>query len=129
MEASPAPEVIDAHPLLNLKSVAIAPPNSDEAIMQGVELRVAYGERVALVGPSGTGKTTLLRTINGQIRAQSGQVVFDGSDIASLRGTPLRNTRRRIGFVAQKHDLVEPLRVHQNVMAGALGRWSNQRAL
>lgn len=116
-------------PLLNLESVSIAPPNADAAIMTRVDLKVACGERVALVGPSGTGKTTLLRTINGQIQAHAGQVVFGGTDLAALKGPALRHMRSQIGFVAQKHDLVEPLRVHQNVMAGALGRWSNRRAL
>jgi phosphonate transport system ATP-binding protein len=116
-------------PLLSLKSVAIAPPGVDAAIMTQIDLQVARGERVALVGPSGTGKTTLLRTVNGQIRAHTGQIVFDGVSMASLSATALRQLRSKIGFVAQKHDLVEPLRVHQNVMAGALGRWSNRRAL
>lgn len=116
-------------PLLSLKAVAIAPPDADVAIMTRIDLQVARGERMALVGPSGTGKTTLLRTINGQIRALAGRVNFGGVDMASLAGTELRQLRRHIGFVAQKHDLVEPLRVHQNVMAGALGRWSNRRAL
>lgn len=116
-------------PFLSLKSVAIAPPGVDAAIMTQIDLQVARGERVALVGSSGTGKTTLLRTINGQIRAHTGQIVFDGVSMASLSATALRQLRSKIGFVAQKHDLVEPLRVHQNVMAGALGRWSNRRAL
>ena len=115
--------------LLRLKAVAIAPPDVDMAVMADIDLRVASGERVALVGPSGTGKTTLLRTINGQIAVRAGCIVFDGADLAGLTGTALRRVRRQIGFVAQKHDLVEPLRVHQNVMAGALGRWSDRRAL
>jgi phosphonate transport system ATP-binding protein len=117
------------YPLLILKALAIAPPDANAAILTNINLQVNCGERVALVGPSGSGKTTLLRSLNGHIKARAGQIVFDGVDITSLTGTALRQVRRQIGFVAQKHDLVEPLRVHQNVMAGALGRWSNRRAL
>jgi phosphonate transport system ATP-binding protein len=115
--------------LLNLQAVAIAPPEAEAAIITRVDLQVSCGERVALVGPSGAGKTTLLRTISGQIRARAGHIIFDGTNLAALTGSSLRQVRRHIGFVAQKHDLVEPLQVHQNVMAGALGRWSNRRAL
>lgn len=97
--------------------------------MSDVDMEVDCGERIALVGPSGTGKTTLLRTMGGQIRPRAGCILFEESDLNLLHGEALRRVRSQIGFIAQKHDLVEPLRVHQNVMAGALGRWSNGRAL
>jgi phosphonate transport system ATP-binding protein len=67
--------------------------------------------------------------LSGHLPAREGQIVINGSDLAGLSGKPRRMVRRQIGYVAQKHDLVEPLRVHQNVMAGALGRWSTARAL
>ena len=80
---------------------------------------------LALVGPSGAGKTTLLRTIAGELPPRGGRVLLDGCAPAALG----RSARSRIGMVSQSHDLVEALRADRNVMAGALGRWSNWRAL
>ena len=98
-------------------------------ILRGVNLSVSPGERVAILGRSGAGKTTILRAIVGLIPVATGRVLFAGTDIARLSGKTLRAHRCQIGYIAQKHDLVEPLRVHQNVMAGELGRWSAARAL
>jgi phosphonate transport system ATP-binding protein len=123
------PDEHRAPSLLRLDGLGVAPAPGLKAILRGVDLTVAAGERIALLGPSGTGKTTLLRTINGLVRPASGRVLFEGEDVAALHGASLRGLRRRIALVAQKHDLVEALSVHQNVMAGALGRWSNARAL
>ena len=116
-------------PLLKLAGLAIAAADGQAPVISGVELEVAAGERVALVGPSGAGKTTLLRTLNGQLRPRAGAVVFEGQDLSALRGAALRRLRAHIGFITQKHDLVDALRVDKNVMAGALGRWSTARAL
>jgi phosphonate transport system ATP-binding protein len=118
-----------SEPLLRLTGLSVAPAAATGPILRGVELAIEAGECVALVGPSGTGKTTLLRTISRQLDARAGTIVLDGRDITALRGRSLRAMRHQIGYVAQKHDLVEPLRVDQNVMAGALGRWSTARAL
>jgi DNA-binding transcriptional LysR family regulator len=84
------------------------------ACPRGRRRETGFGRRL---GPSGSGKTSLLRTLNGFLQPHSGQMRFDGADIGRLRGSDLRALLRQIGFVAQKHDLVEPLRVHQNVMA------------
>jgi phosphonate transport system ATP-binding protein len=54
---------------------------------------------------------------------------FLGEDIGRSHGPALRRLRRQIAVIAQKHDLVDALRVHQNVMAGALGRWTGPHAL
>ena len=55
--------------------------------------------------------------------------MVDGVDVARLRGAALREMRSRIAVISQRHDLVDNLSVHQNVMAGALGRWSSWHAL
>jgi phosphonate transport system ATP-binding protein len=114
--------------VLTLAGVAVAPPGG-RVLLREVELCVAAGERVALVGPSGAGKTTLLRTLNGQIPPAAGEVRLGGQAFSTLAGGALRRARREVALVAQKHDLVDVLPVHANVMAGALGRWSDLRAL
>ncbi len=115
--------------LLQLQGVAAAPPDAPAPVISNIDLEVGAGERIALIGPSGAGKTTLLRTLNGQIPVRAGQLLFEGQNLETLKGAALRRARAHIGLVTQKHDLVEPLRVDKNVMAGALGRWSTWRAL
>jgi phosphonate transport system ATP-binding protein len=114
--------------VLSLAGVAVAPPGG-RVLLSGIDLALAPGERIALVGPSGAGKTTLLRTLNGQLPPAAGEVRLGGQAFAALSGERLRAARRQVALVAQKHDLVDVLPVHANVMAGALGRWSNLRAL
>ena len=98
-------------------------------VLNGVSCSVRRGERVAVLGASGAGKTTLFRAINGFAPASEGSIVVDGVDVTKLRATALREMRSRIAVISQRHDLVDNLSVHQNVMAGALGRWSSWHAL
>jgi phosphonate transport system ATP-binding protein len=97
--------------------------------VDGVNLTMQAGERVAVIGPSGAGKTTLFRLLNATLRPTSGHLWFDEVDLERLSGRRLRHLRRRIGTVYQQHNLVPQLRVIHNVLAGRLGRWSLPRAL
>jgi phosphonate transport system ATP-binding protein len=65
-----------------------------------------------------------MRAINGFTPVASGSVRVNGTEVTTARGRALRRLRRQIGFVSQRHDLIDGLSVHQNVMAGALGRWT-----
>lgn len=98
-------------------------------ILNRVSVRATRSERIAILGPSGSGKTSLLRAINGFTPVTSGALLVNGVDVAKTRGAALRRLRSHIGFVSQRHDLIDALSVHQNVMAGALGRWSALHAL
>jgi phosphonate transport system ATP-binding protein len=116
-------------PLLEIKNLEVRAAGTGQPILRGANLTLGHGERVAVVGPSGAGKTTLFRAINGTMPASAGMLRFAGEDVTRCAGNALRRLRRRIAVIAQKHDLVEALRVHQNVTAGALGRWSASRAM
>lgn len=91
--------------------------------LSGVGLRVEEGERVALAGPSGAGKTTLIRVLGGSLLPDGGSARAFGRDLASLRRGELRDLQRRIGTVHQQFHLVEPLRVVHNVNVGRLAEW------
>jgi len=97
--------------------------------LDGMSLRIARGERVGLVGPSGGGKTTLLRLLNGMQRATAGTVRALGPDIATLSPGPLRTLRAKIGFIHQSLALVPGLRVIQNIVLGRAGARSLLRSV
>jgi phosphonate transport system ATP-binding protein len=92
-------------------------------------LRLAVGERVAIVGASGAGKSTLLRLANGSLRPTSGAVRLLGEDPASLGTRALRAVRARVGTIPQQLHLVPQATVMHNVVAGRLGTVSLVRAL
>jgi phosphonate transport system ATP-binding protein len=97
--------------------------------VNGINLSVESGERVALIGPSGAGKTTLFRMLNCTLRPTSGTIWINGEETGSLHGSKLREVRRRIGTIYQQHNLVPRLKVIHNVLSGQLGRWSLVRSL
>lgn len=90
-------------------------------VLRGIDLSVGRGERIAIVGASGAGKTTLMHMIGGLDRPTSGQVLFEGQDIFALRGAALDAFRNRtIGFVFQFHQLLPEFSALENVMMPAL---------
>src|SRR5918996_187162 len=94
-----------------------------------VDLRIAPGECVAVIGPSGAGKTTLFRLLNATLRPTSGRLWLGAEDLTQVSARRLRYLRRRIGTVYQQHNLVPQLRVIHNVLAGRLGHWPLSKAL
>jgi len=95
---------------------------ADQAALRDIDLRIAKGEAVALVGPSGAGKTSLLSLLNGTRRATSGRVAVSGRALDGLTRGELTRLRASIGFVHQHLGLVPNLRASQNVLAGRVGR-------
>lgn len=84
--------------------------------LDGVNLTVAQGEFIAIVGASGCGKTTLLNMIGGLDRPASGEVIVDGVNLASLKEAQLAVFRRKkAGFIFQNYNLVPTLTVEENI--------------
>ncbi len=96
--------------------------------LDDVTLRIAAGERVAVVGPSGAGKSTVLALANTSLAPTAGSVHLFGSNPSELDAPGLRAIRVRVGTIHQQLHLAGPLRVVHNVNAGHLGRWSPWRA-
>ena len=97
--------------------------------LAGVSFDIAKGERVAVIGPSGAGKTTLFRLLNGTLRPSAGTLRFDDHDVAAFSPRQARAMRRRIGTIHQQSLLVPSLSVLENTLCGALGSWSLFRAV
>lgn len=90
-------------------------------VLKGVSLTVADGEITTIVGPSGAGKSTLLHIMGTLDRPDSGKVLYDGTDVSSLRGNALARFRNSsIGFVFQFHQLLPEFTLEENVAMPAL---------
>lgn len=90
-------------------------------VLTDVSMTVEGAGITAIIGPSGTGKSTLIRCINRLVAPTSGRVLLGETDLTALRGGALRLARRRIGMVFQEYNLVERLSVMENVLTGRLG--------
>ncbi|KQR80792.1 ABC transporter ATP-binding protein [Sphingomonas sp. Leaf343] len=106
----------------------------ETAILRGVDLSVARGESVALLGASGSGKSSLMAVLTGLERASGGQVLVDGLDFGRLDEDALAKARRgRIGIVLQAFHLLPTMTARENVavpmeLAGMADAWPRAEA-
>ena len=87
----------------------------DRPIFNGVDIRIPRGKVTAIMGPSGTGKTTLLKMIGGQLKPDGGEILLDGLNIPALGRRELFEVRERMGMLFQSGALFTDMDVFENV--------------
>jgi len=102
-----------AGPLVRIEDLAVR--FGRQYVLRSIELGIARGQTVAIVGESGCGKTVLLKTLIGLLRPARGRVWFDGRDLARLSDKELTRERLRFGFLFQQAALFDSMTVAQNV--------------
>ena len=99
--------------LVNIKNLSFYRGN--RKIFDDITLNIRRGKITAIMGPSGTGKTTLLKLIGGQLTPHSGEVFFAGENVHKLKTADLYTLRKRMGMLFQSGALLTDLNVYDNV--------------
>jgi phosphonate transport system ATP-binding protein len=97
--------------------------------LKDIHLKIQPGEFVVIVGLSGAGKSTMLRSINRLHEITDGEILIDGKSITAAKGRQLREMRRGIGMIFQSFNLVRRSTVLRNVMSGRVGYHSTMRTV
>src|SRR5437867_4048197 len=107
-------------PMIEVAGLSVVLPPATVAF-QGIDLAVRAGEFVVILGRSGAGKTTFLRSINRLVEPSAGTIRVAGRPVTGAAGADLRDVRRTIGMIFQQFNLVRRASVLENVLAGRLG--------
>lgn len=99
--------------LVDIKNLTFK--REERVIYDDISLTIPKGKVTAIMGPSGIGKTTLLRLIGGQLKPQTGQILFDGRDIPQLSRSALYSARKRMSMLFQSGALFTDMSVYDNV--------------
>jgi len=100
-------------PIVELRGVELE--FGETKVLLGVDLAIARGDRLVVLGQSGGGKSTILRLVLGILKPTRGQILFDGADLARLSRRRLNRMRQRIGMVYQYSALISSLSVRDNL--------------
>lgn len=115
-------------PILSVKNLVKTYPNGTKAL-KGISFDVHPGEFLVVIGLSGSGKSTLLRCLNRLHEPTSGEIIFEGKDIAHVKGGEVRGLRKSIGMIFQHFNLIPRHTVLSNVLMGRLSVTSTLRSI
>ncbi|WP_353094798.1 phosphonate ABC transporter ATP-binding protein [Tissierella praeacuta] len=114
--------------MLKLENITVSYDRKVLAV-DNINLEVEQGEFIGVIGSSGGGKSTMLKTINLLVRPTKGKIYIDNIDMTGLNNLKLRAMRREIGFVFQDYNLIERASVLDNVLMGRLGYKSSFKSI
>jgi len=99
--------------IIEIRGVSFS--QGDRVIFDGIDMDIPRGKITAVMGPSGTGKTTLMRLVTGQIKPDAGTILVDGENISRLSRNDLYRVRRKMGMLFQSGALFTDRTVYENV--------------
>lgn len=105
--------VSSSNSLVSVQNLSFS--RGDKKIFDDISLEFERGKVTAIMGPSGTGKTTLLKLIGGQLHPKQGSIIVDGNNVHTLRRAELYNLRKRMGMLFQSGALLTDMSVFDNV--------------
>ncbi|TCU68163.1 phosphonate transport system ATP-binding protein [Tissierella praeacuta] len=114
--------------MLKLENVTVS-YDGNVLALENANVEVEQGEFVGIIGSSGSGKSTMLKTINLLVRPINGKIYIDNVDITKLNNYDLRTMRRGIGFIFQDYNLIDRSSVLDNVLMGRLGYKSSFKSI
>lgn len=114
--------------MIEFKNVGLIYPNGTEGL-KNVNVTINDGEFVVIVGLSGAGKSTFIRSINRLVTPTSGELLVDGENVLEHKGKNLRALRTKVGMIFQNYNLVRRSNVLKNVLAGRLGHVGTFRSI
>lgn len=114
--------------MIQFNGVNLVYPNGTQGL-KDIDITIEDGEFVVIVGLSGAGKSTFIRSINRLVTPTSGSLLVDGEDILAYRGKDLRKLRTKTGMIFQNYNLVKRSNVLKNVLAGRLGHTGTIRSI
>lgn len=117
----------DSSPALSVRGLGKHFAGAAAPVWSDISFDISQGQRVAIIGGNGAGKSTLLRCCMRLIEPNTGEIYFDNQSVTGLHGNALSRARSRVGFVFQKHNLVNRLSVLTNVLHGGMARSCSPR--
>ncbi len=109
------PKLVRHHKSIEFRNITVTYPGRDTPALQNINIAISHGERIAFVGPNGSGKTTALSLVNRMFDPDSGQLLIDNTDITTVN---VRSLREQIGVVTQETVLFKGT-IRSNVLYGA----------
>ncbi|MDL4840174.1 phosphonate ABC transporter ATP-binding protein [Aquibacillus rhizosphaerae] len=114
--------------MIEFKNLSLVYPNGNEGL-KNINIKINEGEFVVIVGLSGAGKSTFIRSVNRLVTPTDGELIVDGEDILTHNGKSLRELRKKVGMIFQSYNLVKRSTVLKNVIAGRLGYTGTFRSI